>query len=373
MQPRAFNILLGLQAGSEGKGKVASYLVQRYKPDLIVGNFSPNAGHTVIQDSKKFVTHNIPVASAFNEAPIVLGAGSAINIDVLKKDMEEVSLNSNRLFIDRNAVIITDKHIKEESSSLTRISSTIQGSGAAFKDRIMRIPNITAENYIDELKGIATVVKASEIINDFLQSNKTVFGEMTQGFDLDLLHGIKYPYCTSRPVNPAQFLSDSGVSADKLGDVYGVFRPYPIRVGNASGFSGPYEEAKELTWDEIKKRSNAPADVDLTEYTTTTKRIRRVFEFSSRRFQEALKICNPNILVLNFADHIDWNVYAGMEYEHITSPVKTFINNLKQNISLIGTGPNTNHIIVNEGIPVSRGSLYYFAYENQRKREMEIT
>ena len=367
MEKGKFNIVIGLQAGSESKGKAAAFLVEKFTPDLLVGNFSPNAGHTLIIRGKKIVSHNIPVSAAISKARLILGAGSAININTLKNDLLECKVPRSRVFIDRNAVIIQEKHIKEEAKKLLHIASTLQGVGSAYSDRLMRTGGrIVAEDFRKQLEPIGSVVDTSVIINNTLKKNGIVMGEMTQGFDLDILHGIKYPFTTSRPINPSQMLSDCGVSPKFLGTVYGVFRPYPIRVGNAEGFSGPYEGGKEITWDRIRRRCGAPYDI--TEYTTTTKRKRRVFEFSDIRFKKALEVVNPDCLVLNFANYIDWKVFGVTKGSQLTTKVNKFIDRIEDEhglaIGLVGTGPNHRQIIdllYNYKIPSSRGLLYFAA------------
>lgn len=368
MEKGKFNIVIGLQAGSESKGKAAAFLVEKFEPDLLVGNFSPNAGHTLIIDGKKTVSYNIPVSALVSKAPLILGAGSAININILKRDLLECKVPKSRVFIDRNAVIIQEKHIKEEARKLLHIASTLQGVGYAYSDRLMRTGDrIVAEDFKKQLESIGKVVDTSIIVNDTLEKGGIVMGEMTQGFDLDILHGIKYPFTTSRPINPSQMLSDSGVSPKFLGTVYGVFRPYPIRVGNAEGFSGPYEDGKEITWDCVRERCNAPYDI--TEHTTTTKRVRRVFEFSHIRFKKALEIVRPDCLVLNFANYVDWKVFGVTKGFQLTSKVNEFIDQIEDRyglaIGLIGTGPNHDQMIdllYNYMIPSSRGLLYYAAH-----------
>lgn len=342
------NIVIGLQAGSESKGKISAFLADKHDVDLIVGNFSPNAGHTVILNGEKKVVYNLPAAAIVSSAPICLGPGSAINIDKLKKDIKTANINKENLFIDYRAVIIQKRHIQKEKEKLKHISSTAQGVGYAFIERLKRTNNILLSgHYRKELENFANLTDTSSIINEYLRKNKCVLGEMTQGFDLDILHGIEYPYCTSRPINPAQMLSESGISPSYLGEVFGVFRPYPIRVGNAEGFSGPYSDARETTWEEIKERCGAPFDI--TEYTTTTKRKRRVFNFSFERFTKAIKVCKPTVLAMNFVNYIDWNAYKIKKWEKLPKLVKNrilFFQDLyEMPIELIGTGPNHEDII----------------------------
>lgn len=352
MKDGKYNIVVGLQAGSESKGKISAHLADKWHPDLITGNFSPNAGHTIVINGKKKIVYNIPAASLVIKSPICLGPGSAININVLKNDIKTAKVEKERLFIDEKAVVIQDRHIKAEREKLKHISSTAQGVGYAYSERLLRQGRpILVEDFKKEFEKFCIVTNTSNIINEYLEKNKSVLGEMTQGFDLDILHGIKYPFCTSRSINPSQMLSESGVSPSYLGEVYGVFRPYPIRVNNAEGYSGPYDDAKEITWKEIQRRCGAPFDI--TEYTTTTKRERRVFEFSSERFTLAMKICKPTVLAINFVNYIDWKAYKVRNWKNLPQRVKDrvlFFQDLYNTpIEIIGTGPDhfdifDNHI-----------------------------
>ncbi|GAH11236.1 unnamed protein product, partial [marine sediment metagenome] len=84
------------------------------------------------------------------------------------------------------------------------------------------------------------------MVNDLLQRGVTILCEMTQGFDLDLEHGIDPEFCTSKMINPAMAMAEAGVSPKWLGDVYGVLRPFPVRHDEGTYL---YAEAKPLTWD----------------------------------------------------------------------------------------------------------------------------
>ena len=169
---------------------------------------------------------------------------------------------------------------------------------------------------------------------------------MGQGFDLCLYHGVDPVYCTSRNCTPQQALADMGIPPSYLGDVYAVIRPYPIRVNNRDGSSGPYP-SPEITWEIVKERCGAPDDI--TEYTTTTKLKRRVFEFSWERIRTMVGICDPDFLCLQFANYIDWSVYGASKVNAITNPVDEFVQRLEAMtevpVAYLGTGPEHEHMI----------------------------
>jgi adenylosuccinate synthase len=186
-----------------------------------------------------------------------------------------------------------------------------------------------------------------DYINSTMCDGETVLCEMTQGFDLCLEHGIDPHYCTSKMVNPAMALAEAGVPAQRLGDVYGVLRPYPIRVNNREGSSGPYADAPEITWKMVADRSGTPGD--MTELTTTTKLPRRVFEFSVERFAKFVQICCPTILCLQFANYVDHSIYQSKNNITIPILVKNFIKRLEDladvPVGYIGTGPDHEDMI----------------------------
>jgi len=343
------NIVIGVQAGSEAKGKLSGYLVDKFNPDIIAGCLAPNAGHTIIHDGNKYVSHHIPVCSVMSNCKIVMGPASVINVVKFVEELDRLGINRRRLLIDPRAAIITPKMIAMEKESITSIGSTTQGVGEARSAKLMRSANAMFFGDLSDrwLKHIGIsrdqIIDTSAYLNQCLSSRLTVLYEMSQGFDLCLEHGIDRRYCTSRVINPAAAFAESGVNLKYMGHVYGVLRPYPIRVNNRTGYSGPYADAKEITWEEIAKRCGAPEGVDLTEITTTTKLPRRVFEFSWERFRKFVQICNPDYLCLQFANYLEWGCYKRRNIDELSSSILSHIRNLsitKIPVAYIGTGPD---------------------------------
>ena len=353
MKRGAFNVLYGGQAGSEAKGKMSAFLVDKFDIKVVAGNLSPNAGHTVIKDGKKIVTHHIPVGVAGSKdianVKVILGPASVINPELLMKELERLEswgFNRENLFIDSRATIITQSHIRTEEGTMTKIGSTAQGVGEARVDRLMR-RGILAKS----IPEFGCTYDTTELIHAFLSKGGTILYEMGQGFDLCLEHGVDPIYCTSRNCTPMQALADMGVPAKFLGDVYAVIRPYPIRVNNRDGSSGPYP-SKEITWEEVKRRCGAPEEVDITELTTTTKLKRRVFEFSWPQIQRMVDVCDPTYFCLQFANYIDWKQYGrrvweNWEHSEMDDKLVEFIEKLikYKPVGYIGTGPNHEDMI----------------------------
>ena len=163
-------------------------------------------------------------------------------------------------------------------------------------------------------------------------------------------HGIDPIYCTSKMINPAMVMAEAGVSPREVGEIFGVFRPYPIRVNNRTGTSGPYAGAKEISWDEVSRRCGYPLLPDsLMEITTTTKLLRRVFEFCPSRFAKFVQLCRPTALCLQFANYIDWSVYEAESGDGLSGMVRGYINDIENNygvpVQFIGTGPGHKHMV----------------------------
>lgn len=135
--------------------------------------------------------------------------------------------------------------------------------------------------------------------------------------------------------------------------VTAVARPYPIRVGNMVvdgvlvGSSGDYP-TKEITWEEIAKRSGTPRE-EITEMTTVTKKLRRVFETNMHEMAEAVRVTGTTDIALNFVNYIDYSNYGATSIEQLTDRTIIFINNLQEvtgvPVSYIGTGPKDGQAI----------------------------
>ncbi len=383
-----FNVIIGGQAGSEGKGKVACSIIHDYlgtygPKDLVLAcNHMPNAGHTfrdvVEHGDLKYVARQFPTPAVFNkpeyesrfgkcEIPVILGPGSTINIDALEEEREFCGLEPGKtLFIHPNAGVVTDEHLEAEGKVLDNISSTKKGGGACIAAKTMRqlssksgkfpiARDLLSSFYKDAL------IDTAEYLNLAMMNGKVVFYEGAQGFDLDINHGLDYPFVTSRMSNVSQALADSGVPPSRVGSCFMVIRPYPIRVGNVKdkegntiGYSGDYaNDNTELDWSKIAKLSGSPDDLDLTELTTVTGKVRRVFTFSQERFTKAVIVNDPTHLIISFADYIDHSLYGESGKfsslgTNVQNKVTKFITKLlgyQNNTCMLSTGPLNDHVI----------------------------
>lgn len=321
MRKGKFNILFGGQAGSESKGLIGLFLANKFKPDLIVQAASPNAGHTVHLNGVKKVGYQLPVSALANGGiDVALGPTSVINPTTFMKELEYMKVG--RVMIHPRAAIIKGSHIREEQDQgLLKIGSTNSGIGPCRAEKIMRSEDVVFAKDVVEFKDfIWDTVKE---VNQRLIRGRMVLCEMTQGFDLDLEHGIHPRYCTSKMINPAMAMAEAGVSPHLCGHIYAVVRPYPIRVNNREGSSGPYADAKEISFDIIKERCGCP--FDLQEITTTTHLPRRVFEFSRERIKHMWRVCRPDFLAMTFANYVNWADYQCTTFSSLSQKTRDYV------------------------------------------------
>ncbi|WVR18104.1 2-aminooxy adenylosuccinate synthetase [Burkholderia phage Bm1] len=302
------DVIVDLQYGSTGKGLLAGYLSESGKYDTVVSANMPNAGHTtVLADGRSWVNKAMP-NGVMVSSRIMMGPGSVFNPAQLAKEVKHLEsmglLDGKSIIIHEAAGILKPEHAEAERNNLSRISSTMQGSAEALISKIRREQGaIARDNSIviyDALDEVGAdtadvmVVNQQEWLAHLSQSDR-ILVEGSQGYSLGISSGF-YPYCTSRECTASRVLADCNIPAKWLDKVYGVARVHPIRVGNtADGYSGDiYDDQKELSWEEL--------GLD-PEYTTVTKRVRRVFSFSHKQFYEAVLANECDEVFLNFANY----------------------------------------------------------------------
>jgi len=335
-------VVVGGQFGGEGKGKVTAHLCRRYGFDIAVRCGGPNSGHTITIDNSQIVLRQIPAGVVNPYTRLFLAAGCLIDMDVLLKEIELFNLTSDRLKIDRHAVIV-DEECKQEEQTLklnSSIGSTCTGTGVAVTRRALRTGNIKLAEDISELKPYLANI-SEEIMESHLSGEKIII-EGTQGFGLSLYHSPYYPYVTSRDTTASGFLSEAGISPLTVSDIIMVIRTFPIRVG---GNSGPLP--KEIDWKTIQNRSGYPYEIQ--EYTTVTKRLRRVAEFDIEIVRKAVIANMPTYIALMGVDYFDYENKEAGNYNELTQYTKDFIQQLEQElgirIGIIGVGPKDSELI----------------------------
>jgi len=275
------DLLLGLQWGDEGKGKVVDVLTRNYD---IIARFQggPNAGHTLIFDGNKHVLHTIPSGIFHPRAMNLVGNGVVIDPVIFKKELENLSRHNinfkERLLISRKAHIILPTHrlldaASEKMKGKAKIGSTLKGIGPTYMDKTgrngIRVGDLELSNWKERYSNLCQkhlkMIKFYEVdlefdldamekeffdaievlrelqfidseayINKALRDKKSILAEGAQGSLLDIDFGT-YPYVTSSNTTAAGACTGLGVAPSKIGKVYGIFKAYTTRVG-----SGPF-------------------------------------------------------------------------------------------------------------------------------------
>ena len=330
------------QFGGEGKGKITAHLCRTYNFDVAVRCGGPNSGHTITFNGKQIILRQIPAGVVNPNTKLFLPAGCLIDIDILFEEIELFNLTPERFKIDRNAVIISREDIeKERQSKLNeRIGSTCTGVGFAVAKRVLREKDIKLARDIPELKHYLTNV--SEELTQHKRQNRKIIIEGTQGFGLSVYHSPYYPYATSRDTTASGFLSEVGISPLDVSDIIMVIRTFPIRVG---GNSGPLPN--EIDWKTIQLESGYPYEIK--EFTSVTKRLRRVGRFDMELVKRAVEVNSPTHIALMGVDYLDYRNKGVTDYDKLTDKTKSFISFLEKElgtkISFIGTGPADYEII----------------------------
>jgi adenylosuccinate synthase len=271
-----------------------------------------------------------------------MGAGMVIDLSVLLDEIDRCDVTPGRLVIDRNACIMSqvDSHNEAAGTLRDRIGSTLSGTGSATARKVLRDPELMLARDIPALRPY--IGNVAELVNEQLDNDVTVIVEGTQGFGLSLHHSDAYPFATSRDTTAAAFLSESGLSPLLVRNVYVVLRTYPIRV---AGNSGPLPG--EITWEEVAKRAGYPHA--LAEYTTVTKRLRRVAEFDWDLARKAVQINRPTGIALHGVDYLNYTDYGKSEWSDLSKISRAFIRELEValnvSVAFIFTGPDAEHII----------------------------
>lgn len=328
------NVLLGLQWGDEGKGKIVDVFASQYD---VIARFQggPNAGHSLEFDNVKHILHNIPSGVFHERITNIVGNGVVIDPIILSQEVKElkekgISINNN-LFISRKAHLILPTHrildaASETAKGKSKIGSTLKGIGPTYMDKTgrngLRVGDIEDKRFMEkyeflknkhktllkqydydyelekeekkwfeaiELLKTFQFVDSEHKINRLMADGKSVLAEGAQGTLLDIDFG-SYPYVTSSNTVCAGACIGLGVSPKNVGNVYGVFKAYCTRVG-----SGPFPT--ELTNDEgqqLQKQGN--------EYGATTGRPRRCGWLDLPALKYAIMLNGVTELIMTKAD-----------------------------------------------------------------------
>jgi len=327
------SVVVGGQFGSEGKGKVSYYFARRLGVKAVVRVGGANSGHTIVSENgREYTFRTLPTSAIEPSIMCILPSGSYINPEILRSEISISGIASENLKIDPDAVIIDQSMVSAEQQANLRdkIGSTESGTGIAVIKRISRDNGVYFAKDCDDFHPYITNTK--ELMRSILEHKGHILIEGTQGFGLSPIHSGFYPYCTSRDTTAASFIAETGLSPFDIENVILVIRTFPIRV---SGNSGPL--LNETDWEKVTRMSGAV--VDLTEYTSATNRVRRVAEFDSEIVKRAIQVNQPNTIVLNHVDYLDYSCHNSDEIpDSVVASINKIASDIGKGIQYIGTG-----------------------------------
>ncbi len=277
----AVNLLLGLQWGDEGKGKIVDVLTKNYD---IIARFQggPNAGHTLEFDGIKHVLHTIPSGIFHDKAINLVGNGVVIDPVIFKKELDNLAKFNldykSKLVISRKAHLILPTHrildaASEASKGKAKIGSTLKGIGPTYMDKTgrngIRVGDLELSDWKERYRNLAnkheamidfydakieydleelenefftaietlkslTFIDSEEYLHQAQRDGKKILAEGAQGSLLDIDFGT-YPFVTSSNTTAAGACTGLGVAPNKIKEVFGIFKAYTTRVG-----SGPF-------------------------------------------------------------------------------------------------------------------------------------
>ena len=401
----AVDVLLGLQWGDEGKGKIVDVLATKYQ---VVARFQggPNAGHTLEFDGHKHVLHQIPSGIFREDVQNIIGNGVVLDPIIFRKEVEslkdkfKIDLTKN-LEISKKASVIIPSHrllddAYEKAKGESKIGSTLKGIGPTYTDKIsrqgLRIGDFVSPNFkqkyqklVDSHKTILAnygyeysleplekdffeaveymkqfqLMDSEYSINQALKSNKTILAEGAQGSLLDIDFG-SYPFVTSSSTVTAGACTGLGIAPKQIGEVYGIFKAYATRVG-----SGPFpSELFDEDGDKMRKEGN--------EFGSTTGRPRRCGWIDLPALKYAMMINGVTQLIMMKVDVLsifsEIKVCIGYELEDgtILDQVPYDLNDIKINPvleTLKGWNSNLDGIKDFEKLPIELTQYIQFLEE----------
>ncbi|MCC7506689.1 MAG: adenylosuccinate synthase [Saprospiraceae bacterium] len=352
------DVILGLQWGDEGKGKIVDFLAEEYD---LVARFQggPNAGHTLKFGGKKYVLHTVPSGIFRPNQVNLIGNGVVLDPVVFQRELRALEASGvdfyKRLLVARKAHLILPTHrwldaASEAHKGQAKIGSTLKGIGPTYMDKTgrngLRVGSIELPSFREQYEALKTkhldllkiyppvpfdleaeekawfesldtlrrlpLVDAEYYVNDLLADNKRILAEGAQGAMLDIDFGT-YPFVTSSNTMTAGVCTGLGVAPQKIGRVIGITKAYCTRVG-----SGPFpSELLDETGERLRQEGQ--------EFGSTTGRPRRCgwIDLPQLRYtillSGATELCMTKIDVLNtFAE-----IAAATQYRHPDGRVNT--------------------------------------------------
>ncbi|MEZ4774238.1 MAG: adenylosuccinate synthase [Bacteroidia bacterium] len=329
------DVLLGLQWGDEGKGKVVDVFTPSYD---IVARFQggPNAGHTIVFDGTKYVLHLIPSGIFHPNTACIIGNGVVLDPITLKKEIETLEGSGknirDQLYISKRAHLILPSHklldaASEHAKGDKKIGSTLRGIGPTYMDKTgrngLRVGDLVSGDFeqkyqfllakhrrmLDDYYGFEYDLSATEdqfreaidflcelnlvnteyMLADALKAGKNILAEGAQGTLLDIEFG-SYPYVTSSNTTTAGACVGLGIPPQQIGRVFGIFKAYCTRVG-----SGPFPtELNDDLGEKIRQEGS--------EFGATTGRPRRTGWIDLPLLKYAVQLNGVTDLIMTKAD-----------------------------------------------------------------------
>jgi adenylosuccinate synthase len=336
------DVILGLQWGDEGKGKIVDVFTPHYD---IIARFQggPNAGHTIEFDGKKFVLHTIPSGIFHRSTLNLIGNGVIIDPFIFIREIDklaEAGIHAEEnLLISNRAHLILPTHrmldaVSESLKGQAKIGSTLKGIGPTYTDKFarngLRVGNLNEKDFMERYRALKEIhlhtlgsysadldsfildglsfetyeekwfeaigrmkgfrmVEGEQFLNKSLDEGKSVMAEGAQGTLLDVDFG-SYPFVTSSNTIAAGVCSGLGISPHRIGRIYGIFKAYCTRVG-----SGPFPtELMDETGTILRRNGN--------EFGSTTGRPRRCGWLDLPALKYAIMLNGVDTLVMMKAD-----------------------------------------------------------------------
>lgn len=351
------DILLGLQWGDEGKGKIVDVLTPKY--DMIARfQGGPNAGHTIEFDNKKFVLHTIPSGIFNPKTTNVVGNGVIIDPHIFSKEIN--TLKDNNIEVDNNLLISKKAHLilpthrlldaaYEQAKGKAKIGSTLKGIGPTYTDKSARLglrvgntamsdfkeryealkarhikilehnkfdfSNHTIEGlslqeyeerWFDSIKTFENlpIIDSEYFINDSINNGKSLLAEGAQGTMLDVDFGT-YPFVTSSNTITAGVCTGLGIAPQRIGEVLGIFKAYCTRVG-----SGPFPSEQDNEYGQKLRDEGG-------EYGSTTGRPRRCGWLDLVALKYSIMLNGVTKLIMTKADVLNTfeSIKVGTQYQ----------------------------------------------------------
>ncbi len=373
----AVDILLGLQWGDEGKGKIVDFIAPGYD---IVARFQggPNAGHTLVFDGVKHVLHQIPSGIFHQQILNIIGNGVVLDPVVFKREVEALNVrgintDENLLISTRTQLIIPTHRLLdaayEAAKGRNKIGSTLKGIGPTYEDKYgrlgLRVGDVLSRDFMAKYTALrdshlarldylkydhvqlpeledaffaaieflkeGKVAETEYTLNAALQAGKTILAEGAQGTLLDIDFG-SYPFVTSSSTTAAGACTGLGIAPSHIGEVYGIFKAYCTRVG-----SGPFPtELEDEVGEQIRKSGN--------EFGSTTGRPRRCGWLDLPALRYACMLNNATKLLMMKADVLngfeeiqvcthyeleDGTLTDRLPYDLTSAPIKPVYKTLK--------------------------------------------